>query len=67
MLSASRAAGLLRNQLGLARALWWWLRGRTDVGPGEVPLPYNGLDGAVIWTITVLGVIESMVVHVLVS
>ena len=67
MSNASRATGLLRNQLGLARALWWWLRGRTDIGPGEVPLPYNGLDGAVIWTITVLGVIESVVVHVLVS
>lgn len=56
-----------RSQLGLARALWWALRGRADVGPADVPLPYNGLDRAVLWTITVLGVLETGIVHVLVS
>ena len=58
---------MLRNQLGLARALCWALRGRADVGPGDVPLAYNGLDRAVIWTITAVGVVETAVVHVLVS
>ena len=58
---------VLRSQLGFARALCWALRGRTDVGPGDVPLAYNGLDRAVIWTITAVGVVETVVVHVLVS
>ncbi|SOE00622.1 hypothetical protein [Blastococcus haudaquaticus] len=58
---------MLRNQLDLARALWWALRGRTDVGPDDVPLAYNGLDRAVVWTITAVGVIETVIVHVLVS
>lgn len=30
-------------------------------------LPYNGLDRAVVWTITAIGVLETVVVHVLVS
>ncbi|MGY1802824.1 hypothetical protein ACI78T_06025 [Blastococcus sp. SYSU D00922] len=62
-----RVAGFLRSQAGLARALWWWLRGRTSAGPDDVQLPYNGLDGAVIWTITAVGVLETVVVHVLVT
>ncbi|SFE08569.1 hypothetical protein [Blastococcus tunisiensis] len=60
-------ARVVGNQLGLARALWWSLRGRTDVGPDDVPLRYNGLDRALIVTITVVGVLETVVVHVLVS
>lgn len=62
-----RVAAFLRSQAGLARALWWWLRGRSSVGPDDVPLPYNGLDSAVIWTITAVGVLETVVVHVLVT
>ena len=62
-----RVTGLARQQLGLARALWWALRGRADVGPDDVALPYNGLDRAVLWTILVLGVLETVIVHVLVS
>jgi hypothetical protein len=60
-------AGLLRNQLGLARALWWAVRGRTDVAPGDVPVPYVGPDRVMLWTVSVLGVLEIAVVHVLVS
>jgi hypothetical protein len=60
-------ARTLRAQFGLARALWWGVRGRTDVGPDDVPLPYNGLDRALVWTFVVLGVLETVVVHVLVS
>ena len=58
---------VLRDQLGLARALWWALRGRAAVEPGDVALPYNGLDRAVVWTITVVGVVETVVVHVLLT
>ena len=60
-------ARLLRGQLGLARALWWAVRGRADVGPDDEPLPYNGMDRPVLWTICVVGVVEVAVVHVLVS
>ncbi len=63
----ARAAGVARSQAGLARALWWAVRGRTDVGPGDVSLPYNGLDRAVVWTIAGVGVVETVVVHVLVT
>jgi hypothetical protein len=63
----SKVRSSARSQLGLARALWWALRRRDDVGPADVALPYNGLDRAVVWTITVLGVLETAIVHVLVS
>jgi hypothetical protein len=63
----ARVAGVARTQAGLARALWWAMRGRTAVGPGDAALPYNGLDRAVIWTITAVGVLETVVVHVLVT
>jgi hypothetical protein len=56
-----------RSQAGLARALWWGLRGRKDVGRDDVALSYNGLDRAVVATIVALGVLETVVVHVLVS
>ena len=62
-----RIAGTACTQAGLARALWWAVRRRTAVEPGDVPLPYNGLDRAVVWTIAVIGVLETVVVHVLVS
>jgi hypothetical protein len=63
----SRIAAGVRSQAGLARALWWAVRGRTAVEAGEVALPYNGLDRAVVWTITAVGVLETVVVHVLVT
>src|SRR5215212_11432375 len=62
-----RLRSLARSQLGLARALWWALRRRDDVHPGDVPLRYNGLDPAVLWTISALGVLEVVVVHVVVT
>ena len=55
------------SQLGLARALWWAVRRREDVGPSDVPMPYNQLDRPVVWTIAGLGVVEIAVVHVLAS
>jgi hypothetical protein len=62
-----RLRSFARSQLGLGRALWWALRGREDVGPADVALHYNGLDRAVLWTISALGVLEIAVVHTLVS
>jgi hypothetical protein len=58
---------LLRNQAGLVRALWWGVRGRTAVAPGDVPIAYQGPDRVLLYTITALGVLEIGVVHVLVS
>jgi len=63
----SRLAGAAGKQAGLARALWWAVRRRTAVGPDDVAVAYDGLDRAVLWTITVVGVVETAVVHVLVS
>jgi hypothetical protein len=56
-----------RSQAGLARALWWTVRGRVDVGPGDVALPYNGPDRVLLWTLVVLSVLEIGAVHLLVS
>ncbi len=64
---SSSVRKFVRSQAGLARALSWALRGRADVAPTDVALPYNGLDRAVLWTVTVLGVLETAIVHVLVS
>ena len=61
------ARSLTRSQLGLGRSLWWALRRHEDVGPTDLALRYNGLDRAVLWTISALGVLEIGVVHVLVS
>jgi hypothetical protein len=66
-MSGTLVRRLVRNQLGLARALAWALRGREDVGPADTVFPYNRLDRPVLWTISVLGVLEIGVVHVLVS
>jgi hypothetical protein len=65
--AGNRVAGVVGSQLGLARALWWGLRGRTAVRHGDVALPYDGLDRAAVWTITAVGVVETVIVHVLVS
>ena len=37
------------------------------MGPGDLPLPYNGPDRVLLYTITALGVLETVAVHVLVS
>ena len=63
----NRATRLLRSQLGLARALWWAVRRRSDVGPADVAVPYNGPDRVLLCTLTVLAVLETAIVHVLVS
>jgi hypothetical protein len=58
---------LAHGQAGLARALWWTVRGRADVGPGDLALPYNGPDKVLLYTLAVLSVLEVAIVHVLVS
>jgi hypothetical protein len=63
----SRLTGIVRKQAGLARSLWWAVRRRADVGPGDVALPYNGPDRVLLYAISVLGVLEIAVAHVLVS
>ena len=67
MSPGQRVAATARRQAGLARALWWAVRGRTAVDPGDLALPYNGIDQAVLWTITAVGALETVIVHVVVS
>jgi hypothetical protein len=56
---------LARAEAGVVRALWWAVRRRSTVGPGEVALPYAGRFRLVIGAVTALGVLETAVVHVL--
>ncbi|WP_157936838.1 hypothetical protein [Geodermatophilus chilensis] len=56
---------LARAEAGVLRALWWAVRRRADVGPGDVPLPYAGRFRLVLVALTVLGALETVVVHVL--
>jgi hypothetical protein len=52
-------------EIGLWRALWWAVRRRRDVGPGELPIPYADRFSVVTWAICCLGALELAVVHVL--
>src|SRR5215218_8893391 len=52
-------------EIGLWRALWWAVRGRRDVGPGDLPIPYADRFTVLTWAICCLGVLELGVVHVL--
>ncbi|WP_448611313.1 hypothetical protein [Geodermatophilus sp. URMC 60] len=56
---------LARAEAGVLRALWWAVRRRSAVGPGDVPLPYAGRFRLVLGALTVLGALETAVVHVL--
>jgi hypothetical protein len=56
---------LARAEAGVVRALWWAVRRRSAVGPGEVALPYAGRFRLVLGAVTALGVLETAVVHVL--
>ncbi len=47
-------AGWSRGEIGLWRALWWAVRGRRDVGPGELPLPYSDRFTVVQWALCCL-------------
>jgi hypothetical protein len=54
-----------RAEAGVVRALWWAARRRSAVGPADVPLPYAGRFRLVLGALTVLGALETVVVHVL--
>jgi hypothetical protein len=56
---------LARAEMGLLRSLWWAVRGRRAVGPGEVPVSYSDRFTVMLWAICGLGVLELAVVHVL--
>lgn len=56
---------LARAEAGVLRALWWAVRRRSDVGPGDVPMPCAGRFGLVLGALTLLGALETVVVHVL--
>lgn len=56
---------LARAEAGVLRALWWAVRRRSAVGSGDVPLPYAGRFRLVLGALTVLGALETAVVHVL--
>src|SRR3712207_6823415 len=56
---------LVRAEVGVVCALWWVVRRRSDVAPGDVPLPYAGRFRLVLGALTVLGALETVVVHVL--
>lgn len=47
------------------RSLWWAVRGWTAVEPGDVELPYDDRSNVMLWTVTLLGLLEVVVVHVL--
>jgi hypothetical protein len=56
---------LANAEIGLWRALWWAVRRRRDVGPGERAIPYADRFTVVTWAICCLGGLELGVVHVL--
>jgi hypothetical protein len=56
---------LAAAELGLWRALWWGVRRRQDVGPGDRPLPYADRFALVTGAVVCLGALELGVVHVL--
>jgi hypothetical protein len=59
-------AWFLRTETGIARSLWWAVRGRRAVEPGDVELPYTDRISVLLWTTFGLGVLESAAVHLLV-
>jgi hypothetical protein len=46
-------------------SLWWAVRGRTAVEPGDVVLHYDDRSTVLLWTVGLLGLLEIGVVHVL--
>jgi hypothetical protein len=47
------------------RSLWRAVRGKTAVQPGDVVLAYEDRSTVMLWTVSLLGVLEVVVVHVL--
>jgi hypothetical protein len=56
---------LARAEIGLWRSLWWAVRRRRDVRPGELVIPYSDRFSLVTGALVCLGALELGVVHVL--
>jgi len=51
--------------VGTWRALWWAVRGRRAVLPGQTPFPYTSRIGVMLWVTVALTPVEMGVVHLL--
>ena len=56
---------LAEAEIGIWRSLWWAVRRRRDVGPGDVALRYSDRFGVMAWGFCCLGALEVGIVHVL--
>jgi hypothetical protein len=56
---------LVRAEIGMIRSLWWALRRRRAVGPGDVALAYGDRFTLMLGVVCCLGAVELGVVHVL--
>jgi hypothetical protein len=54
-----------RAEAGLWLALWWGLRRRRAVAPGETPLSYTSRIGVMLWVTILLSPVEIVAVHLL--
>jgi hypothetical protein len=54
-----------RAEAGLWRALWWGLRRRRAVAPGETPLSATSRIGVMLWVTILLSPVEIVAVHLL--
>jgi hypothetical protein len=59
-------AFVLRSEVGMAQSLWWAVRRRRLVRPGETPIPYTDRIGVMLWTTVGLSVLEVGAAHLLV-
>ncbi|WP_138758249.1 hypothetical protein [Modestobacter altitudinis] len=56
---------LVRSELGTWQALWWALRRRRAVLPGELAFGYTSRIGVMLWVTIALTPLEVLVVHLL--
>ena len=66
--TAAAPAPLLRAaraEAGMWRSLWWGLRRRRAVGPGQTPLSYTSRIGVMLWVTILLSPVEIVAVHLL--
>jgi hypothetical protein len=54
-----------RAEAGTWRSLWWAVRRRRAVAPGEVPLSYTSRIGVMLWVTVLLSPVEIVAVHLL--
>jgi hypothetical protein len=56
---------LVRAELGLWQSLWWAVRRRRAVAPGQTPFSYTSRIGVMLWATIALTPVEMAAVHVL--